>query len=66
MMECWLINVKRVRIPRPKFDNNRCYLVQYPREPPKDYIYNDEDPIKIKQNSMNCTTNIDKNIVNFR
>ena len=34
-MESWLLDVKRVRIPRPKFAT-RC-----PAEPPKDYC--DED-----------------------
>lgn len=31
-MESWLGDVKRVRIPRPKFAN------KYPVEPPKDYL----------------------------
>ncbi|KAK3911289.1 C2 domain-containing protein 3 [Frankliniella fusca] len=31
-MESWLTDVKRVRIPRPKFGSSRC-----PAEPPKDY-----------------------------
>lgn len=31
-MESWLTDVKRVRIPRPKFASAR-----HPREPPKDY-----------------------------
>ncbi|KAE8751755.1 hypothetical protein FOCC_FOCC001604 [Frankliniella occidentalis] len=31
-MESWLLDVKRVRIPRPKFGSSRC-----PAEPPKDY-----------------------------
>ncbi|KAH9639859.1 hypothetical protein HF086_015710 [Spodoptera exigua] len=31
-MESWLGDVKRVRIPRPKFGN------KYPVEPPKDYL----------------------------
>lgn len=30
-MESWLLDVKRVRIPRPKFAG------KYPAEPPKDY-----------------------------
>lgn len=30
-MESWLLEVKRVRIPRPKFQT------RYPTEPPKDY-----------------------------
>lgn len=37
-MESWLVDVKRVRIPRPKFGSgSRCY----PIEPPKDYGYED-------------------------
>lgn len=36
-MESWLCDVKRVRIPRPKFESGRCM----PREPPKDYILED-------------------------
>lgn len=31
-MESWLDDVKRVRIPRPKFGG------KYPAEPPKDYL----------------------------
>lgn len=31
-MESWLDDVKRVRIPRPKFER------KYPAEPPKDYL----------------------------
>lgn len=36
-MESWLEDIKRVRIPRPKFGG------KYPAEPPKDYLedYND-------------------------
>ncbi|KAK9709740.1 hypothetical protein QE152_g26424 [Popillia japonica] len=38
-MESWLVDVKRVRIPRPKFGSgSRCY----PTEPPKDYTSYDE------------------------
>lgn len=39
-METWLVDVKKVRIPRPKFGgSNRCY--SYPTEPPKDYSFED-------------------------
>ncbi|KOB73427.1 Uncharacterized protein OBRU01_09997 [Operophtera brumata] len=31
-METWLDDVKRVKIPRPKFGS------KYPAEPPKDYL----------------------------
>lgn len=31
-MDSWLLDVKRVRIPRPKFAG------RYPAEPPKDYM----------------------------
>ncbi|XP_069698593.1 uncharacterized protein [Periplaneta americana] len=34
-MESWLLDVKRVRIPRPKFASARGG--GYPTEPPKDY-----------------------------
>jgi len=48
-MESWLIDVKKVRIPRPKkasssgTSGNRCY----PIEPPKDYFYVEESSHKI-------------------
>lgn len=35
-MESWLDDIKRVRIPRPKFGN------KYPVEPPKDYLENSD------------------------
>lgn len=42
-MESWMLDVKRVRIPRPKFaSGSRC-----PAEPPKDYA--DEDLAKVKR-----------------
>jgi hypothetical protein len=37
-MESWLVDVKRVRIPRPKFASARPGGSGYPTEPPKDYI----------------------------
>jgi len=37
-MESWLVDVKRVRIPRPKFASARHGGSGYPTEPPKDYI----------------------------
>ncbi|RZC33662.1 hypothetical protein BDFB_002681 [Asbolus verrucosus] len=47
-MESWLVDVKRVRIPRPKFGGGSRYA--YPIEPPKDYIYDDsrQDDLKIR------------------
>ena len=36
-MESWLLDVKRVRIPRPKFASARHSGAAYPIEPPKDY-----------------------------
>ncbi|GJQ84099.1 hypothetical protein Trydic_g12074 [Trypoxylus dichotomus] len=49
-MESWLVDVKRVRIPRPKFGSgSRCF--SYPTEPPKDYTsYEDmrADDLKIR------------------
>lgn len=38
-MESWLLDVKRVRIPRPKF---HTATLRYPAEPPKDYSLSDE------------------------
>ncbi|CAH0557526.1 unnamed protein product [Brassicogethes aeneus] len=55
-MESWLVDVKRVRIPRPKFGSgNRCY----PAEPPKDYLY-DERPeeLKFKTNMVKVTEDL--------
>lgn len=37
-MESWLLDVQRMKIPRPKFSG------KYPMEPPKDY--SSEDPSK--------------------
>ncbi|KAF2905571.1 hypothetical protein ILUMI_00619 [Ignelater luminosus] len=53
-MESWLVDVKRVRIPRPKFGSSgRCH--PYPSEPPKDYFYDDSRPedLKIRTSSSN-------------
>lgn len=46
-MESWLVDVKRVRIPRPKF-GSRC--LAYPIEPPKDYIYEEsrQEDLKLR------------------
>lgn len=53
-MESWLEDVKRVRIPRPKFGSSgRCYVYP-PTEPPKDYLYDDPQELKIK-NAMQST-----------
>lgn len=60
-MESWLVDVKRVRIPRPKFGSgSRCYT-SYPTEPPKDYIYDDgrTDETKLR-GSMNCPVHLNK------
>lgn len=51
-METWLVDVKRVRIPRPKFGSTsggsgRCY----PTEPPKDYVIYDD--IAMRHGEMN-------------
>lgn len=52
-MESWLVDVKRVRIPRPKFGSSRCY----PAEPPKDYFYEDNryDDLKMKASHQNSS-----------
>lgn len=48
-METWLEHVKRVRIPRPKFGSSgRCYVYP-PTEPPKDYLYEDPQDLKLKK-----------------
>lgn len=58
-MESWLVDVKRVRIPRPKFGNgNRCYA--YPTEPPKDYIYEDRTEELKFRNSFQANANLVK------
>ncbi|KAG5869202.1 hypothetical protein JTB14_024530 [Gonioctena quinquepunctata] len=37
-MESWLVDIKKVHIPRPKFGTGtRCCNYSYPMEPPKDY-----------------------------
>lgn len=41
-MESWLLEVKRMRIPRPKFQT-RC-----PVEPPKDYYMGEEADTKAR------------------
>lgn len=58
-METWLVDVKRVRIPRPKFGSgNRCYA--YPTEPPKDYVYEDRsDDLKFR-NVLQSPNNLAK------
>lgn len=41
-METWLVDIKKVHIPRPKFGSgSRCYGYGYPTEPPKDYTNDD-------------------------
>lgn len=58
-MEAWLEDVKRVRIPRPKFgSSSRCYVYP-PTEPPKDYLYDDPQDLKLK-GSMHQSANLAK------
>lgn len=57
-MESWLIDVKKVRIPRPKFGGSKCYI--YPTEPPKDYIYDDCRTEELKLKSSMQQTNLAK------
>ncbi|XKL67170.1 hypothetical protein PGB90_010590 [Kerria lacca] len=45
-MDSWLLNVKRVRIPRPKFQTANC---RHPNEPPKDYTTSESIDSKSKQ-----------------
>jgi hypothetical protein len=44
-MESWLLDVKRVRIPRPKFASAR-HGGGYPIEPPKDYSVGGMDDLR--------------------
>lgn len=59
-MESWLVDVVRVRIPRPKFEsgtsNNRNYS-SYPTEPPKDYnIFSNDNRNENKIINLEKTT----------
>ncbi|KAL3281943.1 hypothetical protein HHI36_005146 [Cryptolaemus montrouzieri] len=56
IMESWLVDVKRVRIPRPKFGSSRCY----PAEPPKDYFYEDSRPEDLKMKAALQNTSLSK------
>lgn len=59
-MEAWLEDVKRVRIPRPKVgSSSRCYVYP-PTEPPKDYLYEDTQDIKLKNSMHHQSTNLAK------
>lgn len=59
-MESWLVDVKRVKIPRPKFGSNgRCHPC--PSEPPKDYFYDDSRSEDLKmRNSLSTPSNLAK------
>lgn len=50
-MESWLVDIKKVRIPRPKFENGTRRKA-YPTEPPKDYGY-DETRIEFRGQLQN-------------
>ncbi|XP_028132783.1 uncharacterized protein LOC114328193 [Diabrotica virgifera virgifera] len=53
-MESWLVDVKRVHIPRPKFGSGSRCGYSYPTEPPKDYINEDaRDDFKYKGSPAN-------------
>lgn len=56
-MDSWLLNVKRVRIPRPKFQTANC---RHPSEPPKDYSTNVETiaETKSKQDLSKATEDL--------
>ncbi|KAI5704355.1 hypothetical protein M8J76_004144 [Diaphorina citri] len=54
-MESWLLEVKRVRIPRPKFQT------RYPTEPPKDY-YACEDKLNKRDMIDKATEDLRKAI----
>ncbi|CAH0772465.1 unnamed protein product [Bemisia tabaci] len=53
-MESWMVDIKRVKIPRPKFQTGGC---RYPTEPPKDYYSGSEDmeSVKNKQSLAKAT-----------
>lgn len=54
-MDSWLLNVKKVRIPRPKFQNGSC---RHPAEPPKDYSVASEIEQKSKQDITKATEDL--------
>lgn len=54
-MDSWLLNVKRVRIPRPKFRTGNCRL---PNEPPKDYSSSDSMDSKSKHDLSKATEDL--------
>lgn len=57
-MESWLLDVKRVRIPRPKFQTG---ALRYPTEPPKDY-YLAEEADKTKRSLEKATEELRRSI----
>ncbi|XP_046676293.1 uncharacterized protein LOC124364675 [Homalodisca vitripennis] len=57
-MESWLLDVKRVRIPRPKF---QAGALRYPTEPPKDY-YVSEESEKAKRSLEKATEELRRGI----
>lgn len=59
-MEAWLEDVKRVRIPRPKFGSSGRYYVYPPTEPPKDYLYEDTQELKLKASSGHLNNDLNK------
>ncbi|KAJ8954533.1 hypothetical protein NQ318_000767 [Aromia moschata] len=61
IMESWLVDIKRVHIPRPKFGSgSRCYGYGYPTEPPKDYVNEDGRSEDFKLKSSMQSTNLAK------
>ncbi|XP_075212929.1 uncharacterized protein LOC142319486 [Lycorma delicatula] len=51
-IESWLLEVKRMRIPRPKFQT-RC-----PVEPPKDYYTGEDAETKAKRDLAKATEDL--------
>lgn len=54
-MDSWLLNVKRVRIPRPKFQTANC---RNSNEPPKDYSTSEAIEAKSKQDLSKATEDL--------
>ncbi|KAH1004583.1 hypothetical protein HUJ05_005377 [Dendroctonus ponderosae] len=59
-METWLEDVKRVRIPRPKFGSSGRFYVYPPTEPPKDYFYEDTQDLKMRTSIHQASSNLAK------
>lgn len=55
-METWLVDIKQLRIPRPKFGGSTSpQRGRNPREPPRDYNTNDDMPSATDRNLKHQT-----------